>query len=104
MGIRKVDLSALAGELSHKGRSRFMDDELLSALRDAIDNGGDLFVWETAKVTGKTETERDASRAKWRNRATSVFAQLPEDTTSAYKVKVQWTKTNDEMVLTVYPR
>lgn len=101
MGIRKVDLSALAGELSTRGRTRFMDDELLSALRDAIDAGGDSLAWDTAKVTGKTETERDASRAKWRNRACSVFEQL-NPANDGYKVKVQWTKTSDEMIITVY--
>ena len=100
-GIRKVNLSELKGSLSTRGRTRFMDDELLSAFVEALADG-EPFIWDTAVVTGVTDKQIEASRAKWRNRATSVFEQLPEADTANHKVRVQWT-TDNLMVLTVYP-
>lgn len=100
-GVRKVNLSELKGSLSSRGRTRFADDELSSALVEALSDG-EPFIWETAQVTGKTDKQLNACRAKWRNRATSVFDQLPEADTANHKLRVQWT-TENEMVLTVYP-
>lgn len=97
-GIRKVNLNDLKGSLSSRGRERYRNDELAQAFRDAM-NDGESFVWELAVVSGKTEKQVNASKAKWRSRATSVFAGL--DGTDGHKVRIQWTADN-EMVVTVY--
>lgn len=97
-GIRKVNLSDLKGSLSSRGRDRYSDPDLADALRDAM-NDGESFIWETAVVSGKTDKQVTASKAKWRSRAVSVFTAL--DGADGYKVRIQWTDTN-EMVVTVY--
>lgn len=89
MGIRKVDLSALAGELSQRGRSRFQDPELHEALVAMVDDREPI-AWDTAVVKGKNETEVEASKAMWRNRATSVFSTIETD----MEITIRWTKAN----------
>lgn len=94
MGVRKVNLSDLSGSLSHRGRARFADPELAEALLAMIADN-EPFIWETAVVSGKTEKAIEASKAKWRNRATSVLASLETN----YEISIRWTSDN-EMVIT----
>lgn len=96
-GVRKVNLSDLQGKLSQRGRARFTDDELLSALKQAVIDGESL-IWETAVIESTTEKEKESERQKWRNRAVSVFETLNAENK---KIRVQWTSDN-EMVITVY--
>jgi hypothetical protein len=92
--IRKVNLSDLAGSLSKKGKPRYENSELLEAFREMLTDPAP-FIWEEAKVEGKTEQEVNASKAKWRNRATSVFATLDSKMT----ISIVWTTDTDEMVI-----
>lgn len=98
-GIRKVNLTDLQGQLSKRGRERYTNPELAQAFREAIVDG-ESFVWEEAQVTGKTDKEITASKAKWRSRAKSVFDGLNANN---HKVTIGWTVTN-EMVVTVLPK
>lgn len=99
MGIRKVNLSDLKGSLSQRGRERFHDDELHQAFMEAIEMGGDTFVWETAQVEGKSEKARTASKAKWRSRATSLFSTLETEMT----ISVRWTDANEMVIIISEP-
>lgn len=90
MSIRKVNLSDLAGQLSSRGKPPFQDPELFEALSEMLLDG-EGFIWETAKVTGKTDQEVTASKAKWRNRAVSVFTQLDSKT----EITIRWTHDNE---------
>jgi hypothetical protein len=92
--IRKVNLADLAGSLSKKGKPRYQDNELLEAFREMLVDG-EPFVWDTAIVEGKTDKEIEASKAKWRNRASSVFATLD----SNVKISIVWTMDTNEMVI-----
>lgn len=92
-GIRKVNLSDLAGSLNQRGRERYNDPELAQAMRDLLADG-QPFIWEAVTVTGKTDKARIASKAKWRNRAKSVMASQNEDV----KLHIRWT-IHDEMVI-----
>lgn len=96
-GVRKVNLADIQGKLNKRGRERFHDDELAEALRESMKDG-ESFIWETAVVTGKTDKAVNASKAKWRSRAVSVFNGLGFN---GYAVRVQWTQDN-EMLVTVY--
>lgn len=95
MGIRKVNLSDLQGSLSKKGRDRYADPILRDALL-AMMSDGEPFIWEDAVVTGKTEKQVTASKAKWRSRAVSVFKSLGLDDDKS--ITIRWT-TDDEMVI-----
>lgn len=95
-GVRKVNISELAGQLSSKGKPPYKDDELLSMYRESLVDGLSL-IWEAVVIEGDTESEVTASKAKWRNRASSVFGQLNVTT---HTLKVQWTQDN-ECVLTL---
>jgi hypothetical protein len=97
-GIRKVNLSDLSGSLSKRGRERYTDPELQSALVDAMSDG-ESFIWDTAVVSGKTDKALTASKAMWRSRAMSVFTGIAGNETQ--RLRIQWTDAN-EMVLTVY--
>lgn len=92
-GIRKVNLSDLQGQLHQRGRERYHDPELAEALAEMM-NDLQPFIWEKAEVTGKDDKARNASKAKWRNRAISVMASV-DDT---FEVSVRWT-TSDEMLI-----
>lgn len=94
MGVRKVNLSDLSGSLSQRGRSRFDDPELATALLAMIADN-EPFIWETAVVSGKTDTAITASKAKWRNRATSVLANMNTD----YEITIRWTKENEMVIM-----
>lgn len=93
MGIRKVNLSDLAGKLNQRGRSSFQDEELAEAFQQMLEDG-EPFIWETAIVEGKTDKARSSSRAKWRHRAVSVFGQL----NTGESISVCWT-VDDECVI-----
>jgi hypothetical protein len=95
-GIRKVDLSELAGELSQRGRSRYEDPELHEALLAMIADREPI-AWDTAVVKGNSETEIEASKAMWRNRASSVFATIDTD----MEITIRWTKSN---LMVIQPR
>ncbi len=94
-GIQKVNLADLQGSLSKRGRERYHDPELAQALREMLADGSSI-MWLTAKVEGKTEKALNASRAKWRSRAVSVFQSLnaPENV----GISISWTDT-DKMVI-----
>lgn len=96
-GVRKVNLADLQGKLSQRGRARFTDDELLSALKQAVIDGESL-IWETAVIESTNEKAQESERQKWRNRAVSVFETLNAENK---KIRVQWTSDN-QMVITVY--
>ena len=96
-GIQKVNLSDLAGSLSKRGRESFKDEELTEAFRDALEDG-QPFIWSTAVVTGDTDKAVNASKAKWRSRAVSVFKALG---VKDKRVTVQWTNDN-RMVVSVH--
>lgn len=95
-GVRKVNLSELAGSLSKRGRERFHDDVLAQALT-AMLSDGEPFIWMDAIVTGKTEKQVTASRAKWRSRAMSVFTALnaPENV----GISIRWTDENEMVII-----
>lgn len=97
--IRKVNLNDIQGSLSKRGRERYRNPELMEAFREALTDG-ESFVWEEAVVTGKTDKEVTASKAKWRSRAMSVFTSM---NIASHKVTIGWTVTN-EMVVTVLAR
>lgn len=97
MGIRKVNLSDLAGSLSQRGRDRYTDPELHEAFVEAIGDGGSSFIWETAVIEGKTEKAKKASQAKWRNRAVSVFTAIAES--EGMKLSVRWTVDNECLLI-----
>lgn len=94
MSIRKVNLSDLAGSLSQRGRERYKDNELLQALTEMLADG-EPFIWDTAVVTGKTDTEVSASKAKWRSRAVSVFESL----NSEKNISIRWTDQNEMVII-----
>jgi hypothetical protein len=94
MTTRKVNLSDLKGSLSKKGKPRYENSELLEAFKEMLTDPAP-FIWEEALVEGKTDTEINASKAKWRNRATSVFATLDSPMT----ISIVWTTDTDEMVI-----
>lgn len=96
MGIRKVNLNELKGSLNQRGRVRYQNDELKNAFVDLLATG-EAFIWDDAKVEGKTEKAQKASKGKWRNRAVSVFTSL----NSEEKISVQWT-TENEMVISLH--
>lgn len=95
-GIRKVNLADLQGSLSKRGRERFHDPELAQALREMLVDKSP-FVWETAVVEGKNEKQLNASRAKWRSRAVSVFTSLnaPENV----GISISWTDANEMVII-----
>lgn len=95
-GIRKVNLADLAGSLSQRGRERYNDPDLAEALREMLKDG-QPFIWESAVVTGKTEKALNASRAKWRSRAVSVFESL--NAGENVGISVRWTTDTNEMVI-----
>ena len=94
MTTRKVNLSDLKGSLSKKGKPRYENSELLQAFKDMLEDGTPI-VWEEAKVIGNTDDEVNACKAKWRNRATSVFATLDSNVT----ISIVWTTDTHEMVI-----
>ena len=95
-GIQKVNLSDLAGSLSKRGRERFSDPDLLEAFRESLPDGAS-FIWTDAVVDTSTDKALNASKAKWRSRAVSVFRSLGVTT---HKVTIQWTD-DHRMVVTV---
>lgn len=95
-GIRKVNLADLQGSLSQRGRERYNDPDLAEALREMLKDG-QPFIWESAIVTGKTEKALNASRAKWRSRAVSVFESL--NAGENVGISVRWTTDTNEMVI-----
>lgn len=92
-GIRKVNLSDLQGQLNQRGRERYHDPELAQALTEMLTDPTPI-IWDKAKVEGKTDKARTASKAKWRNRALSVM----EGVNSEFRLTVRWT-TDDLMVI-----
>jgi hypothetical protein len=94
MSTRKVNLNDLKGSLSKKGKPRYENSELLEAFKEMLEDGTPI-VWEEAKVEGETVAEVDACKAKWRNRATSVFATLDSKVT----ISIVWTIDTHEMVI-----
>jgi hypothetical protein len=94
MSTRKVNLSDLKGSLSKKGKPRYENSELLQAFKDMLEDG-EPFIWESVELEGETVAEVDACKAKWRNRATSVFATLD----SEIAISIVWTTDTHEMVI-----
>lgn len=94
-GVRKVNLSELQGNLSRRGRERYDNPVLKEALLEMLTDGQPI-IWDEAVPEGKTEKAFGASKAKWRNRAVSVFDSL----NSGKKISVQWT-TENEMVISL---
>jgi hypothetical protein len=94
MSIRKVNLSDLQGSLSKKGKPRYENEVLLEAFREMLLDPAP-FIWEEAEVEGNTAQEVEASKAKWRNRASSVFATLDSKMT----ISIVWTTDTHEMVI-----
>ena len=94
MTTRKVNLSDLQGSLSKKGKPRYENELLLQAFREMLVDNTPI-VWEEAKVIGSTDDEVNACKAKWRNRATSVFATLDSKVT----ITISWTNDTNEMVI-----
>ena len=94
MTTRKVNLSDLKGSLSKKGKPRYENSVLLQAFKDMLEDG-EPFIWESVELDGETVAEVDASKAKWRNRATSVFATLDSNVT----ISIVWTTDTHEMVI-----
>lgn len=78
MGIKKVNLNQLSSMLAPRGRDPYADAELLEALLDMLVDG-EPFQWETAVIEGATDKAITASKAKWRNRAVSVFNSIDTD-------------------------
>lgn len=97
-GIRKVNISDLAGSLSSKGKPPYKDDDLLSMYRDCLNDEGSVLVWEKAVITANTDQTITAEKAKWRNRAVSVFAQLNIET---HTLTVKWTDKNECVLIPV---
>lgn len=95
-GIQKVNLADLAGSLSQRGRERYNDPELAQALREMLKDG-QPFIWASAVVTGKTEKALNASRAKWRSRAVSVFQSL--NAGENVGISIRWTNDTNKMVI-----
>lgn len=91
--IRKVNLSDLTGSLHQRGRQRYDNPNLANAMRELLTDR-QPFIWEDAKPEGKTDKAKDASKAKWRNRAVSVMSGIDPDA----KLTIRWT-TQDEMVI-----
>jgi len=96
-GTKKVNLEALKGSLSKRGRARYNDPLLLQSFMDML-RDGEPFIWLDAVVEGSTETDIANAKAMWRARAVSVFRSLNSDR----KVSIQWT-TDNEMVITLKP-
>ncbi len=88
MAVRKVNLSELKGSLNKRGRGRFEDPELREALAIMLQDGEPVVYDELFTVNAKTtEHAIGNEKAKWRNRAVSVFESLE----SGRKVSVTWT-------------
>lgn len=97
MAVRKVNLGELKGSLNQRGRSRFTDPDLKSALEQMLIDGEPVVYDELFTVTAKTtEKQIDNEKAKWRNRACSVFDSLE----SGKKVSISWT-TAHEMIISL---
>lgn len=101
MAIRSnINLSELKGTLSSRGRERYQDPELLSAFQDLLAGVTENIIMDDLfKVTSKTTDKQVTNeRAKWRNRAVSVFESLETNR----KVSVAWSD-EQEMVITLVP-
>lgn len=96
-GTKKVNLEALKGSLSKRGRARYSDPVLLQSFTELLQDG-EPFIWLDAVVEGSTDTEVANNKAMWRARAVSVFRSLNSDR----KVTIQWT-TENEMVIALKP-
>lgn len=96
-GVRKVNLNDLKGTMSKRGRARYVNPVLLDALREMLVDKEPI-CWDEAIVSGKTEKQVTASKAKWRQRAISVFEQLDAD--ESVGISIGWT-TENEMIITI---
>ena len=98
MAIKKnINLSDLKGSLSNKGRERYKDPELTQAFRELLSGEiPNVVLDELFKVTPKT-TEKTITneRAKWRNRAVSVFDALE----SGRKISVSWSDEHEMVIV-----
>lgn len=97
MALRgNINLSDLKGNISSRGRSRYENADLKALYGDMLNGTIPFIVWDDLyKVTAKTtEKEVTNERAKWRNRATSVFESLGTDRT----LTISWTDAH-EMVI-----
>jgi hypothetical protein len=91
-----INLNDLKGSVNKRGRDRYANAELATLLQQLADGKIPFVVWDelyTAdkKTPAKTITNE---RAKWRNRAVSVFEALNTDK----KVSIHWTDAH-EMVI-----
>lgn len=95
MAVRKVNLGELKGSLNQRGRSRFQDPDLLEAFKQMLIDHEPVVYDELFVVTNKTtDKELDNQKAKWRNRAVSVFDSLE----SGHKVSISWTTANEMII------
>lgn len=94
MGIKKINLQDLSAKLAPRGRDPYQDGELLEAFMEMLEDG-EPFQWESAVIEGKNEKEITASKAKWRNRAVSVFSQIETDE----KISVHFGTENELFIL-----
>lgn len=98
MAIRSnINLSELKGSLSSRGRERYNDPELLQAFQDLVAGLTENVVMDDLfKVTPKTTDKAITNeRAKWRNRAVSVFESLGTN----QKISVSWSDEHEMVIV-----
>lgn len=99
MALRgSINLSDLKGSVSKRGRDRYENAELAELLTQLANGALPFVIWDELYSVTKTTTEKVITneRAKWRNRACSVFDSLNTDK----KVSIHWTDAH-EMVITI---
>lgn len=99
MALRgNINLSDLKGNLSSRGRSRYENPELAEMLTQLVNGEIQHVVWDDLFTVNAKTTEKEITNqhAKWRNRASSVFASLNTDKV----LTISWTDAH-EMVIQI---
>lgn len=91
---RKVNLKALQGSLSKKGKPAYQNPALASDIRSlSTDDPNDAFIWAEAVVTlTGDKTVDNRNKMLWRQRAVSVSESVE------IPIRIQWTN-DGEMVI-----